>query len=626
MPRRKGRKRPSKTAIAGGDSCPHIDSTSPSILVKGVWEAIHDPTNWSCQVCATTESVWACLHCKSFACGREAQRHALNHYKRTRHPLVFNVQDTSVYCYTCDRWLTEDDSNGTLQTLRDSFNTVKEQFSMSRVLRSGRVTAAKRARSSAPMTQHTTEDLQEQDKLRTADQYYRESLLRSLLHAWKQVAARAKRPDSDQLPELVPPKKAKSLRGLHAGMTGLRNLGQTCYMNAVLQAISHVDIYRNLLFTLGKARLTVPSHVEDLAKQMTRRTRRQGDVKRSFKRQTTVQWYEHMEAPIAGLSRRSQRAAAESASPTPEGQLHLTEQLESWLRIAWKGKFAVMSPNLLLTTVWRLLPHFHGFKQQDAHEALVAIEDEWQNELATIKSLLKAAELDMPACLQLHERIFRGLLQSCVTCKACGHVSQVEQPFGYIALELDADVEPALEPLINHFLAAEDLGGSVYHCEACSLPAFGSRRSQRASTSSRKVEAKLRPATKQLHLETLPQVIKFHLKRFHWQGRDRTKISKHVAFSFELDMGPYMGSSTAIMYDLVSLIVHEGRSMSGGHYKCYAYNPSIGSWVVKNDARVSAVDRHEIASLEAYLLFYVCRKATLEARQELVSMPATPTH
>jgi hypothetical protein len=130
-----------------------------------------------------------------------------------------------------------------------------------------------------------------------------------------------------------------------------------------------------------------------------------------------------MEAPQEGLSGRGHRAAAgiaqytlscagfhcplvtdpetrssvstassgaamgcpEAASPTPqEGQLQLTEQLESWLRIAWKGKFAVMSPKLLLSTVWRLLPHFRGFKQQDAHEALVAIEDEWQNELAAV--------------------------------------------------------------------------------------------------------------------------------------------------------------------------------------------------------------------------------------------------
>ena len=140
----------------------------------------------------------------------------------------------------------------------------------------------------------------------------------------------------------------------------------------------------------------------------------------------------------------------------------------------------------------------------------------------------------------------------------------------------------------------------------------------------------LRPATKQLALTTLPQVLKFQMKRFRWAGRDRAKISKHVAFTLELDMSSHMKSSSSSsprqVYDLAAVIVHEGQSMSGGHYKCYAYNPAIGSWVVKNDARVSAVEQHEILRLEAYLLFYVHRRATQAARQELVSLPATPMH
>lgn len=211
-----------------------------------------------------------------------------------------------------------------------------------------------------------------------------------------------------------------------------------------------------------------------------------------------MQWYEHMEAPQEGLARRGQRAAArtpvacpvkmavmswsvvESASPTPEGELQLTEQLESWMRIAWKGKFAVMSPKLLLSTVWRLLPHFRGFKQQDAHEALVAIEDEWQNEMAAvrlcrdaaksmpsnpragqIKTLLEAAELDMPVQLRKSDAVFRGVLESSVVCDHCQHTSMVAQPFGYVALELEAGVVKGTSQYLS--FSYHDLSQRTWH-------------------------------------------------------------------------------------------------------------------------------------------------------------------
>eukprot|EP00045_Choanoeca_perplexa_P010612 m.108873 g.108873 ORF g.108873 m.108873 type:complete len:172 (-) comp15336_c0_seq63:175-690(-) len=135
------------------------------------------------------------------------------------------------------------------------------------------------------------------------------------------------------------------------------------------------------------------------------------------------------------------------------------------------------------------------------------------------------------------DRIFHGLLESTVICGACQHASVTCQTYGYIALELETDNVPfVLGPLLEHFLLPEDLGGNVYHCSGCSLPQAGSRRSRRPSTSANRMEAVLRPATKQLALKTLPQVLKFQLKRFHWQGRDRAKISKHVGFEFELVM------------------------------------------------------------------------------------------
>jgi uncharacterized UBP type Zn finger protein len=52
---------------------------------------------WNCTLCGTTDSVWACLHCGNFACGRTVESHAKDHYHHTSHPLVLEI--TTRYAY-----------------------------------------------------------------------------------------------------------------------------------------------------------------------------------------------------------------------------------------------------------------------------------------------------------------------------------------------------------------------------------------------------------------------------------------------------------------------------------------------------------------------------------------------
>ena len=43
-------------------------------------------------VCGTTESIWACLACPNFACGRtENEGHAYKHFQATKHPFVLEI-------------------------------------------------------------------------------------------------------------------------------------------------------------------------------------------------------------------------------------------------------------------------------------------------------------------------------------------------------------------------------------------------------------------------------------------------------------------------------------------------------------------------------------------------------
>jgi ubiquitin C-terminal hydrolase len=127
-------------------------------------------------------------------------------------------------------------------------------------------------------------------------------------------------------------------------------------------------------------------------------------------------------------------------------------------------------------------------------------------------------------------------------------------------------------------------------------------------------------------LEQLPIVFNFHLKRFRWQNIHRDKLTQRVAFPLELDMGPFVadGGAGSHLYQLSAVVIHEGRSIMSGHYKCITYNTALDRWLLTNDARVSAVSVEELLRAEAYILFYVRKAAADVAFSRLSDILPTP--
>ena len=48
----------------------------------------------------------------------------------------------------------------------------------------------------------------------------------------------------------------------------------------------------------------------------------------------------------------------------------LHQELLALLRVMWSGKWALVSPHQMLYAIWRLIPFFKGYAQQDAQEFL----------------------------------------------------------------------------------------------------------------------------------------------------------------------------------------------------------------------------------------------------------------
>ncbi|XP_065167840.1 ubiquitin carboxyl-terminal hydrolase 20 [Atheta coriaria] len=116
---------------------------------------------------------------------------------------------------------------------------------------------------------------------------------------------------------------------------------------------------------------------------------------------------------------------------------------------------------------------------------------------------------------------------------------------------------------------------------------------------------KLRNGLKYSKVLQLPEVLCIHLKRFRHELMFSSKISAVVSFPLKgLDMRPYLHKdcvSQVNNYELFSVICHHGTA-GGGHYTCYALNS--GGWYEFDDQCVTRVHPDTVANCEAYVLFY----------------------
>ncbi|OCF41651.1 hypothetical protein I317_04561 [Kwoniella heveanensis CBS 569] len=135
-------------------------------------------------------------------------------------------------------------------------------------------------------------------------------------------------------------------------------------------------------------------------------------------------------------------------------------------------------------------------------------------------------------------------------------------------------------------------------------------------------------ATKQVLIETFPQVLILHLKRFVYDAAERAVVKKNkpIAYGPELVVPPEIISpgrrgAAPIKYKLFGVVYHHGASASGGHYTVAVSRQDNAGWIHFDDETVTNIPKEDvIVSKEeaecgkcgliggrertAYLLFY----------------------
>ncbi|KNC85019.1 hypothetical protein SARC_02774 [Sphaeroforma arctica JP610] len=341
-----------------------------------------------------------------------------------------------------------------------------------------------------------------------------------------------------------------------AGLVGLVNVGNTCYLNSIIQCLSN----------------TMPFSTHFI--QQTYRK----DINRN--------------------------------NPLGTGG-QLAETFGDLLQIIWKGSDRTSSfkPDRLKNVISQFAPRFSGREQHDAQELLSFLMDGLHEDLNCSRDRTYQEDPDydgndaQTAALSWtnYKRrndsvvvdLFQGQFRSELKCLTCGNKSVTFNPFMYLSVPVPANVSQAtLKKCIDTFTARERVAGNdQWYCGNCK---------------------KHRDAEKRLSIWRLPPVLLIHFKRFQSDafGNSRAKINTMVDFPIgNLDLSSYLPNTDRQnaqnhSYHLLSVANHWGQ-MGSGHYTAFCRNVFDRKWHDFDDSTVKPMDESRVKTPGAYVLGYI---------------------
>lgn len=113
---------------------------------------------------------------------------------------------------------------------------------------------------------------------------------------------------------------------------------------------------------------------------------------------------------------------------------------------------------------------------------------------------------------------------------------------------------------------------------------------------------------KRFSIQATSDALVFNLKRFApTASGSRIKVHRKVAVPLILDLASLLGSAHLGVYELCSIVVHDG-GMGGGHYMAYVRqrrgSTLTSEWLWFSDQHFGPVDADEVFNSEPFLVFY----------------------
>uniref|UniRef100_A0A671N004 Ubiquitin carboxyl-terminal hydrolase n=1 Tax=Sinocyclocheilus anshuiensis TaxID=1608454 RepID=A0A671N004_9TELE len=641
---------------ASSNECPHLECvgeiTKEELILK---------SHGQCQDCKVGgPNLWACLEngCSYVGCGESHADHSTFHSQETRHNLTVNLTTLRVWCYACSKEVFLERKLGPHAQLPSAAKPISAVQTPSPDPKAPGSPTSLRVPPAG-----TCDDLdietEEEDELRTR------------------------------------------------GLTGLKNIGNTCYMNAALQALSNCPpltqffldcgglvktdkkpalckSYQKLITDLwhkNRNSYVVPTNLFQGIKAVNPMFRGYSQQdSQEFLRCLMDQLHEELKEPIPDPEDPNQAVAMDDS---PDEDNHNINEAEMLISEQNQNNRDWQKEKNLINNLYRAGSHGDLDKDVDTtNESRPIISSQgaikcqgrnsgkckavtsitirphspngnegvtsrlsssppkssmWPNLSSTHKkvpSFIPPKSKRQRKYRSIISEVFDGTIVSSVQCLTCDRVSnqscntpkrkdnlklfrsshqtalvkagscgEAYAPQGWVAFVMEYIKSwfwgpvVTLQDCLAAFFARDELkGDNMYSCEKCK---------------------KLRNGVKFCKVQSLPEILCIHLKRFRHELMFSTKISTHVSFPLEgLEMQPFLAkdcSAQTTTYDLLSVICHHGTA-SSGHYIAYCRNELNQLWYEFDDQSVTEVSESCVQNAEAYVLFY--KKNNDETKKE----------
>lgn len=342
------------------------------------------------------------------------------------------------------------------------------------------------------------------------------------------------------------------------GHIGLVNLGNTCYLNSLLQCLRHIPD------------LTVFFHKH------------------------SEPWIHKEESKEVELCNAYKTLLTDMWSSVPPGCLRPAGFIHYFREVAKKDP---------------RFEHLSSGGQQDAQEALIFLLDMLHESMKKPLNINVMAEPVSPfygALMAWKERVapkyspivdyFFGLMEVTVTCKGCGYQSCKYEEFSELILEFPENKDATLVECMNKQFEGELI--DEYQCNKCSPdPPKGSGSPKPTR----------HPGVIQRRFWRLPQNLNIMLKRFNSNG---SKCNANFTSEVEQSFTPWFSEkspevSKVAKYGVHSIVDHHGLA-GGGHYVAQVRSPTTGQWNIYDDQSVGMIGdgKKPIFGRSNYILFF----------------------